>query len=399
MEIEQTARSQRQIRPAPPAPPDSSLVERIRPYFWYILLIALLIWAWNATEVDIPRLVRDASKAEDILTDLLQPSLFTRGEETQELFARIEVPCLSGTGPVQAEARGPTLTLSAYCLEARQDIVISGTGFRPDTRGRIYWHPPQTTGRLRDERFTTDAQGNFTVETDIPPLLAEEGGETDVQALLEWESGRLRPSPALNTTVRAIVETIFLALMATTLGAIIAIPISFLGARNLMPRTPLGDTIYNITRTIFNTTRAIEPLILATIFAIWVGFGPFAGVLALSVSTIANIGKLYAEAAESIDGGPMEAIRATGASELEVILYAVIPQIIPPYLSFTIYYWDINVRMSTIIGFVGGGGIGLELSRWINQLAWNDAATGVWAIVIVVMIMDYVSAVVRERLV
>jgi phosphonate transport system permease protein len=166
-----------------------------------------------------------------------------------------------------------------------------------------------------------------------------------------------------------------------------------------MPRTALGDTVYTITRTIFNVTRAIEPLILATIFAIWVGFGPFAGVLALSVSTIANIGKLYAEAAENIDAGPMEAIRAAGASELEVILYAVIPQIIPPYLSFTIYYWDINVRMSTIIGFVGGGGIGLELSRWINQLQWSNAATGVWAIVIVVMVMDYVSAVVRERLI
>jgi phosphonate transport system permease protein len=154
-----------------------------------------------------------------------------------------------------------------------------------------------------------------------------------------------------------------------------------------------------VTRTVFNLTRSIEPLILATVFAIWVGFGPFAGVLALTVSTIANIGKLYAEAAESIDPGPLEAIRATGASELEVILFAVIPQIVPPYLSFTIYYWDINVRMSTIIGFVGGGGIGLELQRWINQLQWNNAATAVWAIVVVVMVMDYVSAVVRERLI
>ncbi|RME58441.1 MAG: ABC transporter permease subunit, partial [Caldilineae bacterium] len=114
---------------------------------------------------------------------------------------------------------------------------------------------------------------------------------------------------------------------------------------------------------------------------------------------IANLGKLYSEAAESIDPGPIEAITATGANRFQVIWYAVVPQIVPPYISFTVYHWDINVRMSTIIGFVGGGGIGMELSRWINQLQWNSAATAVWAIVIVVTIMDYASAVVRERLV
>jgi phosphonate transport system permease protein len=122
-------------------------------------------------------------------------------------------------------------------------------------------------------------------------------------------------------------------------------------------------------------------------------------VLALTVSTIANLGKLYSEAAESIDLGPLEAITATGANRLQVIWYAVVPQITPPYISFTVYHWDINVRMSTIIGFVGGGGIGMELSRWINQLQWNNAATAVWAIVIVVTLMDYASAVVREKLV
>src|SRR5690606_22395767 len=109
-----------------------------------------------------------------------------------------------------------------------------------------------------------------------------------------------------------------------------------------------------VTRTFFNLTRSVEPLILATIFAIWVGFGPFAGVLALTISTIANLGKLYSEAAESIDPGPIEAITATGGTRLQVIWYAVVPQIVPPYISFTVYHWDINVRMSTIIGFVGG---------------------------------------------
>ena len=389
-----SVRTQPSLRPAV-AP---SWSDRFRRYFWYVLLIPLLIWAADATNIDLARLVTDAPKVRGILADLLQPSLFTRAAETQQAFTRIEVPCTSGIGPAPAGEDGPRLQLSSACLNARDVITISGTGFRPETQGRIYWQPPQTQGRLRDERFTTDANGNFTVETDIPPLLAEGGGEADVLAELSWESGRLRPSEALTITAEAIIETIFLALMATTLGALIAIPVSFFGARNLMPHTLLGNAMYTVTRAIFNLTRAIEPLILATIFAIWVGFGPFAGVLALALSTIANIGKLYAEAAESIDMGPLEALRASGANGAQVIVYGVLPQIVPPYLSFTIYYWDINVRMSTIIGFVGGGGIGLELSRWINQLQWNNAATAVWAIVLVVLLMDYTSAIVREKI-
>lgn len=382
------------------AKPPRGFIERFsRAWLVWLLAIPILLWSANETEIDLLRLVRDAPKAQEIIGDLLRPSLLTRGEETQEAYAQIQVPCTTAGPPPETSATGPSVSLSSTCLNGRDPVTIQGSGFRPETRGRVYWQPPETPGRLRDERFTTDAQGNFAVETDIPPLLEERAGITQVQVLLEWESGRLRPSPALRTTFEKIIETIFLALMATTLAGFLAIPLSFLGARNLMPRNPLGDAVYGITRTFFNLMRAIEPLILATIFAIWVGFGPFAGVLALAISTIANIGKLYAEAVENIDPGPIEAIRATGANQLQTIVYAVIPQIIPPYLSFTIYYWDINVRMSTIIGFVGGGGIGLELSRWINQLQWNNAATAVWAIVIVVTIMDYTSAVARERLV
>ncbi len=276
---------------------------------------------------------------------------------------------------------------------------MTGEGFRPNTQGRLYWLPRGLQGRLRDARFTTDAQGRFQVETTIPPLLEEQGGLSGLQAELSWESGQLRPSEPLRITLAKIIETIFLALMATTAGGIVAVPLSFLGARNIMPRTWLGTLIYGATRTFFNITRSIEPIILATIFAIWVGFGPFAGVLALSVVTVASLGKLYSEAVESIDPGPIEAIRAAGANEAQVIVYAVIPQIIPPYLAFTIYHWDINVRISTIIGFVGGGGIGFVLRQWINQTQWTWASVAVWAIVIVVWAMDYTSARVREVLV
>ncbi len=369
----------------------------------YLLLIALAIplylWSWQATNINLVDLIQGAPKARPIITDLLQPSLLAREPARQSVQAPLRVPCDGPPPEAPPPEEGATITLSSNCLNARERLVVTGSGFRPNTRGRLYWHITGLEGRLRDERFVTDDQGRFTVETDIPPLLEQQGGVHMLEAEVKWEAGALRPSAALRTTVDKIIETVFLALMATTFGGMVAVPLSFLGARNLMPPTFWGNTVYVVVRSFFNIMRSIEPLILATIFAIWVGFGPFAGVLALSVHTIASLGKLYSEAAESIDPGPIEAIRATGANELQVIWYGVIPQIVPPYVSFTVYHWDINVRMSTIIGFVGGGGIGLELRRWINQLEWNSAATAVWAIVIVVSAMDYASAIVRERLV
>lgn len=370
---------------------------------WLLLLaiaIPIYIWSWNVTQIDIPTLISGAPKAIPIISDLLHPSLVARGEQTQIAAARVIVPCdPDAVPPIEAEERGiPAIRLSETCLDGSDPLTVSGVNFRPETEGRLFWRLVGSEGRLRDEKFATDAQGAFTVETDVPALLADNPGKHQLEAEVKWEAGRLMPSEALLVTIDKMIETIFLALMATTLASIIAVPVSFLGARNLMPYTRLGNTVYYVTRTVFNVTRSIEPLIVATIFAIWVGFGPFAGVLALTVSTVANIGKLYSEAAESIDDGPLEAIRATGANGLQVIWYGVIPQIMMPYISFTIYYWDINVRMSTIIGFVGGGGIGMELARWINQLQWQSAATAVWAIVIVVTIMDYTSAVLRERL-
>ena len=127
---------------------------------------------------------------------------------------------------------------------------------------------------------------------------------------------------------------------------------------------------------------------MAIVFVIWVGLGLFAGVLALSLHSIAALAKLYSEQVESIDAGPIEAITATGATRLQTIIYGVVPQIVPPYLAFTIYRWDINVRMSTIIGFVGGGGIGQILKQWIDLLQYNQAGVATLAIAIIVAVLD-----------
>ena len=162
---------------------------------------------------------------------------------------------------------------------------------------------------------------------------------------------------------------------------------------------PTGMIIYFITRTILNATRSIEPLVMAIVAVIWVGIGPFAGSLALALHTIASLSKLYSEQVESIATGPLEAIQATGANRLQTIVYAVIPQIVPPYISFTMYRWDINVRMSTIIGFVGGGGIGFLLQQNINLLDYRAASVQMVAIALVVASMDYVSSSIREKIV
>jgi phosphonate ABC transporter permease subunit PhnE len=180
-------------------------------------------------------------------------------------------------------------------------------------------------------------------------------------------------------------------------GALIGLVVVFFNREK--DALPVGLTVYTVTRTILNTLRSIEAFIMAIIFVTLVSTGPFAGVMALSLHTVAALAKLYSEQVESILPGPLEAIRATGATRLQTIVYAVIPQIVPPYISFTIYRWDINVRMSTIIGFAGGGGIGFLLQQNINLLNYRAASVQMLAITVVVALMDMISSKLRQRVV
>jgi len=193
--------------------------------------------------------------------------------------------------------------------------------------------------------------------------------------------------------------TIFQAMLATTLGAAAAFPFSFLAAKNLTGRSRLLIWLYYAARAILNILRSIEALLYVVIFVFWVGIGPFAGMLALAVTSFALIGKLFSEAIESIDTGPIEAVTATGADRLQMISFAILPQIVPPFVSYLLYQWDINVRMATIIGFAGGGGIGLTLMTYFGSLQYHKAGTVVAMIVIVVALMDFASAKLRQNLV
>ncbi|HEX7434240.1 MAG TPA: phosphonate ABC transporter, permease protein PhnE [Anaerolineaceae bacterium] len=234
--------------------------------------------------------------------------------------------------------------------------------------------------------------------TGISPADLFQPGSNFTQLISDFIHIDLSPD-VLSVVVTKMVVTIFQAMLATTFGAILAIPFSFLAANNLTGRSRLSRWLYYLTRSLFNILRSIEALLYAAIFVFWVGIGPFAGTLALAVTTFALIGKLFSEAIENIEPGSIEATTATGANLLQVINYAILPQIIPPFVSYLIYQWDINIRMATIIGFAGGGGIGLTLSTYFGMLQYHKAGTVILLIVIVVALMDLSSAKLREKLI
>jgi len=192
-------------------------------------------------------------------------------------------------------------------------------------------------------------------------------------------------------------ETLFMAIVATALAVPVAAALSFFAARNLM-QGPIARPIYVLLRMIGSFTRSVDAIIWAIIFAVWVGTGSFAGVLALWIHSIVDLMKLYGEQIEAIDPGPVEAVTATGANRLQVIRYAVIPQIINPFLSFTLYRWDINVRMATVVGVVGGGGIGFRLYQYLRSWAFPEATVLTILIVVMVWAIDWLSARLREKL-
>lgn len=200
----------------------------------------------------------------------------------------------------------------------------------------------------------------------------------------------------LNRAILKIIETIFIAFMATIMAVPIAFVLSFLCAKNIMGKTKVGYSIYATLRLIFNVSRSIEPILWAIIFSVWVGFGAFAGMLALMIHSIASLSKQYSEIVETVEDGPIEGIESTGAGRIQTIWFAIVPQIILPHISYTIYRWDINVRMATIIGFVGGGGIGTMLLEYQGQARWPQVGTIIVVIAFVVWIMDTFSAYVRE---
>jgi phosphonate ABC transporter permease subunit PhnE len=593
-----------------------------------IVVAAIIIYAYGfeITKIDLEEL-RSEQRQESLVRvtrALSQPEIFEYEQETQLFNAPVFVTCpADGTIPSVPilETSGPYVSVTPVCAEPGEIVTVEGFNFSPNSSGPVRFIPGSDTSNIVEIgnlSAQTDSEGHFSIEFVLPDRPSEE--MQYIRATIRQDVGAPRFTQTAKDTWEKIIETVFLALLATTFGTILAIPLSFIAARNLMkpvrsplasislstlgwpigiaigiyvvnlvenfttpltaniltnllsvlivpfivsfgvrwalpqdditiPTTqtrisrlivlfgvvllsffglyqlsglmtnvslstekslgafaflgrflfqvsdilrisipvvgalaagsvlsnflgrlgqraseklnpvtvktlnmisstaagatvfgligwlvewlyqlgrpeltfwgpiltggvlglllaiftkpkdslPIGLVIYTITRTILNTLRSIEALVMAIVFVIAVGIGPFAGVIALGLHTIVSLAKLYSEQVESIMAGPLEAITATGANRLQTIIYAVVPQIVPPYISYTMYRWDINVRMSTIIGFVGGGGIGFLLQQNINLLNYRAASAQMIAIAIVVSIMDYVSSVMREK--
>jgi phosphonate transport system permease protein len=221
--------------------------------------------------------------------------------------------------------------------------------------------------------------------------------------LFNWDFSILTPQNEFetfwDTATGLMVATIFLGVVATAFAMVVALPLSFLGARNIMSGHPVTAAIYVAVRLLFTIVRSIDVLIVVIITAVLLGIGSAAGVIGLAFHNVGVLGKLYSEAIEGIDEGPLEAITATGANRFQVIWTAVLPQIVNPFISFTIYRLDTNVRLAPILGYVGGGGIGILLFQSINLLHYGAAGLIIFMIVVTVAAMDFFSSQIRKRLV
>jgi phosphonate transport system permease protein len=399
-------------RPAPSAPvvADSSGVSarailarktkrtaQIARLFGLLVAVAVLTLGWRVTDINVGKLA-NAQNAGPILRALVLPDVVARDVTQLELRLPFVVGAVSSPAATATSNTGQRLTVMPGAAQPGDSVELAGSGFEPEAEAQL--RLDFGTGRsVLLSRIPADQRGNFDVEITWPSSTTAPPGDYSLQLLVNAPSGNLHISDTFLTALSRIGETILLALMGTVFGVLLSVPFSFLGARNLMGGSALGLSVYSAVRTLFTITRSIEVVILGVIMVVVVGVGSFAGVLAIVVHSIGSLGKLYSEAIESIEPGPVEAITATGANRVQTVLFGVIPQIIPEFLAVTIFWWDHNVRMSTVLGLVGGGGIGYLLIQYINLLQYNQAATVLWMIIAVVMAMDYASAAIRARLV
>jgi phosphonate transport system permease protein len=193
----------------------------------------------------------------------------------------------------------------------------------------------------------------------------------------------------------AMVETIAMAFLGTVVAAVVALPLGFLGAKNIVPNWLFHFSL----RRGFDTLRGIDSLVWALIFVSAVGMGPFAGVLAIAVSDVMVFSKLFAEAIENVERKQIEGVRSAGASDVQTLRLGVFPQVFPVMLSHILYFFEGNVRSATILGIVGAGGIGLQLSDRIRIGNWDEAAFIILMILVTVALIDNLSRRIRMKLI
>ena len=388
------------------------------------VLPALVIYAiaWQTTDVRFDRLITRFSEAKSVFTAISQPDLFTRDTTQQSGQISFWVPCTNPPQPLPQPSPPYNVSIDKSCGVAGDTVTLTGENFIPGEVGTVHMYAVGGTNEAQifnngePVQPVVGSDGKFSVTFQITKFAEAEGVdpaaplEKSIEAQFVQEVGPLKLSDTFYDLILGrtnevgvfvpskILETLALGILATIFSTILAVPLSFFAAHNIMSRVPVGRVVYYIMRAFLNFVRAVDPIIWGLVIIAWIGLGPFTGVVALTIHSTAALAKLFSEEIEHIDLGPVEAITATGANMLQVLRYAVVPQIYPPFLAYTLLRWDINMRSATIIGFVAGGGIGAFVIEMIRQGGYRQYAAALWVIALVIMLIDYVSGVWRQRI-
>ncbi|MBI2456439.1 MAG: phosphonate ABC transporter, permease protein PhnE [candidate division NC10 bacterium] len=198
----------------------------------------------------------------------------------------------------------------------------------------------------------------------------------------------------LRSALTGALQTFQIAVVGTTVAALLALPLGFLSARNVVP-----PSAFYPARALLNLFRSIDTMVYALFFVAAVGLGPFPGILAVVTYTVMTLAKLYSEAIEGIEPGPVEAISATGATRLQVLRFGILPQVLPLFASYVLYRLETNIRAATILGFVGAGGIGFYIQTYLRMINYPAASAVLLVLVAMVMGVDFASSRLRARIV
>jgi phosphonate transport system permease protein len=193
--------------------------------------------------------------------------------------------------------------------------------------------------------------------------------------------------------VSPLLDTLAMSIAGTAIAVSASVPLAFLAARNTTPHL----VVFHITRTILNGLRSVPELIMGIIFVAAVGFGALPGVLALGLHSIGMVGKFFAEAIEHVDEAPVEAADASGATRMQVLWHAVLPQVLPQFADVSIYRWEYNFRASTVMGMVGAGGIGFELMGSLRIMQYQEVSAILIVILLMVTMVDSLSGHLRKK--
>lgn len=312
------------------------------------------------------------------------------------IWVLLAIMVLAWSGKATQMDRGLALT--------GQAIVVGVTGKGDSQVANGFGQIARSLWPLQLETRTPIAQIEHFRADRLPPFSRVEHRKSTTQSLdpstgayvksTQSVSELVVPYGYLVTVLGKLIETLQIALWGTILSLLISIPLGFFGARNLM-----GDGIVvAAARTFVSFFRAVPELVSALFLVVAYGFGPIAGVIALGLHGAGFLGKFFADDSENADPKPQEALQALGANRLKLARYAVLPQVMPQFTAYTLYILDRNIRMATVIGLVGAGGIGQELKGRFDLYAYGHVATILLAIFLMVLLIDQLSAKLRRKL-